>query len=230
MISIITFIDGSNDENNSNKHTIEQLFKKSIQSVIDQTYPAWELNIVIYNISDISDFDNNNLIYNYDFIQYNNRINIIKYHKNDVNTPIKALVKVTENECKYKYISILDINDLWSSNKLEIQKNTLLRNPEIDILGTRSQYKNDVSNIPEGDLYGYNLFKVNPFINSTVIIKKNVLKYIDIQDTNNANTNKNNTDKNNTNKNNTELYFILNYLWVKLAIFQEFGLILFEKL
>jgi hypothetical protein len=241
MISIITFIDGSNDENNSNKYTIEKLFKKSIQSVIDQTYPVWELKIVIYNISDISDisdFDNSNLNYNYDFIQYNNRIDIIKYDKNDVNTPSKALIKVTENECKYKYISILDINDIWSSNKLEIQKNTLLRNPEIDILGSKSQYINDASNIPEGDLYGYNLFKVNPFIHSTVIIKKNVLKYIDIQEiinintnknninknnTNKNNTNKNNTNKNNTNntnKNNTELSFILNYLWVKLAIFQ----------
>ena len=48
MISIITFIDGSNDKNNSNKHTIEQIFKKSIQSIIDQTYQDWELKIIIY--------------------------------------------------------------------------------------------------------------------------------------------------------------------------------------
>ena len=229
MISIITFIDGSNDKNNSNKHTIEQIFKKSIQSIIDQTYQDWELKIIIYNILNIESNDSNdsnesnesndsndiNYIYNYDFIQYNNKIKIIKYHKNDVNTLTKALLKIKKNECKYKYISILDINDIWSTNKLEIQKNTLLRNPEIDILGTRSQYKNDVSNISEGDLYYYNLFKVNPFVNSTVIIKKTMLKYIDIQEANNITTN-----KNNTNKNNTELYFILNYLWVKLAIFQ----------
>ena len=189
MISIVALVD-------SNNNSTDKAFDDSITSIINQTYKEWELKIVLYNIKQ----NDNSSIQNYKDID--NRIDIIKYFENEINTSPKALIKAAENGCKYNHIAILYMNDIWVPNKLELQTSILLKYPRIDVLGSKSIYESEVSCIPEGELYHYNILKTNPFINSTVIIKKNILKYI--EEVNPF----------------LEINVILNILWVQLAIQQ----------
>jgi hypothetical protein len=189
MISIVVLVD-------SNNNTTDKAFDDSITSIINQTYKEWELKIVLYNIKQ----SDTCFIQNYKEID--SRIDIIKYLENEVNTSSKALIKAAEHECKYHYIAILYMNDIWVSNKLDLQTSILLKYPRIDVLGSKSIYESEVSCIPEGDLYHYNILKTNPFINSTVVIKKNILKYLEVINPF------------------LEINIILNILWVQLAIQQ----------
>jgi Glycosyltransferase family 10 (fucosyltransferase) C-term len=215
MISIVTIIDKNiinnavkaDNPDNTNTHTIDTLFDKSITSIMNQTFKDWELKIILYNISHEKEITNNINI-NQIYKEIDDRIETIEYNNDAIiNTPSKAFLNIVKQHCKYNYIAVLNINDEWMPNKLEIQKNIILKHPQIDILGSKSQYKNEISNIPEGELYNINLLKVNPFINSTVIIKKDILKHLDDQNTN-------------ENRNEINMSLTLNYLWVKSAIFQ----------
>ena len=108
------------------------------------------------------------------------KIRIINYP--DVNTYTEALEKVVDEKCIYDYIALFDTMDIWAPNKLEIQSTKLTEFKRIEVLGTKSAYNDEVSNIPIDGLYNYNLFKINPFINSTVIFKRGILKYIALCD------------------------------------------------
>ena len=197
MISIIALINNGDNTNNYTEKSIDD----SITSIINQTYQVWELKIVLYNISHKDD----QTIQNYKEID--NRIDIIKYYESDINTPSKVLIKASENECKYKYIAILNINDIWAPNKLELQSNIILKFNRIDVVGSKSFYEKETLyvNIPEGELYHHNIFKINPFINSTVVIKKSILKYLE-------------TSIYTSISRDTNIELILNALWVQCAI------------
>ena len=189
MISIIALVD-------SNNNSTDKAFDDSITSIINQTYKEWELKIVLYNVKQ------NDTCFIQNYKDIDSRIDIIKYFENEINTSSKALIKAAEHECKYNHIALLYMNDVWVPNKLELQTNILLKYPRIDVLGSKSIYESEVSCIPEGELYHYNILKINPFINSTVVIKKNILKYLEIVNPF------------------LEINMILNILWVQLAIQQ----------
>ena len=128
------------------------------------------------------------------------------------------MVNVVENECKYNYISVLYINDIWLPNKIELQLHMILQNKQIDVIGSKSSYKNEISNTPDGYLRVYNILKINPFINSTVVFKKNVLKMREVDIESATETQQVLTNNNNSNNNNISI--ILNLLWVRLAMYQ----------
>ena len=193
MISIVALLDNTTIKNDS---ITDKAFDDSITSIINQTYKEWELKIVLYNIKQ----NDNSSIQNYKDID--SRIDIIKYFENEINTSSKALIKAAEHGCKYNHIAVLYMNDIWVPNKLELQTSILLKYPRVDVLGSKSIYESEVSCIPEGELYHYNILKINPFINSTVVIKKNILKYL--EEVNPF----------------LEINVILNILWVQLAIQQ----------
>ena len=195
MISIVCLI----DYDNNNNHT-DKAFDDSVTSVINQTYKEWELKIVLYNIKQ----NDTSLIQNYKDID--SRIDIIKYYDNEINTLSKALTRAVEQECKYNHIAVLYMNDIWVPDKLELQTGILLKYPRIDVLGSKSRHENEVSCIPKGELYHYNIFKINPFVNSTVVIKKNILKNLEIVNVNVVVP--------------IEIDNVLNALWVQLAIQQ----------
>jgi len=194
MISIIALVD------NKNNHNTDKAFDDSITSIINQTYKEWELKIVLYNINE------NDACFIQNYKDIDERIDIIKYFQNEINTPSKAMIKVASDECKYNYIAVLFINDVWVTNKLELTVDTLLKYPRIDVLGSESIYQNEKSGIPEGELYKINIFKINPYVNSSVVIKKNILNYLEVISEDLA----------------LEINAIFNVLWVQLAIQQCF--------
>ena len=180
MISIIALLD-----DNSN-NTVEKDLDNSITSVINQSYKDWELKIVLYN-STHNDNDNS-VIQKYK--NTDSRIDVIKYYNNESNalsnalstTPSKILTTTAEKHCKYSHIALLYMGDIWTSNKLELQMSIISKHHRIDVIGSKSSFGNELSCNPEGELYHYNILKVNPFINSTVVMKKNVLNRLEIND------------------------------------------------
>jgi hypothetical protein len=82
---------------------------------------------------------------------------------------------------QYDYIAILDVDDIWMENKLDIQ--SIYIDMEYDVIGTRCVYfeklEGTVPNIPVGDISDFDFRQVNPIINSSSIIKKHLCHWIE---------------------------------------------------
>lgn len=90
----------------------EKFIKKTIESVILQTYQNWEMLIV----DDCSPDNSNKIIENY--VSKDCRIKIIKL--NNSSGPAIARNKAIEN-AKGRFIAFLDADDVWLPQKLEKQ-------------------------------------------------------------------------------------------------------------
>jgi hypothetical protein len=79
--------------------------------------------------------------------------------------------------CKYDYIAILDVDDIWLPNKLEAQVE-LLKQDIYDVIGTKCVYfeslENVVPDIPTGDISDFDFKQVNPIINSSAVLRKDL--------------------------------------------------------
>ena len=152
-----------------------EYFEESFSSIILQNYTNWQLwiginghpkgSIVytkIYNI--IKQFANNYDIMLLDFGEPGNK-------SSTLNKMVKLLSK------DISYVALLDVDDIWYPNKLELQIPLLQRTAPFDIIGSNCQYFGPdiktqiIPNIPSGDFTNtYNFKSSNPIINSSVII------------------------------------------------------------
>lgn len=157
-----------------------EFLEQSLSSVISQTYKNWEV------IIGINGHEPNSLIektaiaivdkYNYD------NIKVIYYDTKGKSLTLNKMV----TDCKYDYVAILDVDDIWLPEKLELQIRYL---SNYDVAGTHCQYFGDVSHcpiIPFGDLSNFNFLFYNPIVNSSAIIKKElaIWKNVEIEDYN----------------------------------------------
>ena len=89
----------------------------------------------------------------------------------------KALNEMVKH-AKYNWIALLDVDDVWLTNKLQVQLNYMAN---YDVIGTRCIYFGDINNIvpriPIGDITSFDFLSVNPVINSTVILKKELCNW-----------------------------------------------------
>ena len=95
-----------------------QYIGKSIESVIGQTYPHWELIIV----DDCSTDDTDSVVANY---LSDERIH---YLKNEKNSGAAISRNYALREAKGKWVAFLDSDDLWLPEKLETQIAFMLEN------------------------------------------------------------------------------------------------------
>ena len=149
-----------------------EFINESIPSIIFQSYTEWELLIGINGHPPQSNIFKNVVSYiSSNYLDYKNKIKIFDfYHIKGKSNTLNEMIK----HCKYDYIALLDVDDIWSIEKLKIQSYFL---EKFDVIGTLCSYlKNDIiSNgpiLPIGDISKFNFFKINPIINSSVIIKK----------------------------------------------------------
>ena len=93
--------------------------RKSIESVINQTYKQWELLIVDDNSTDNTE----EIVKEYSLID--NRIQYIKFNENRG----AAVARNTAIDIsKGRFLAFLDSDDLWSKEKLEVQVKFMLEN------------------------------------------------------------------------------------------------------
>ena len=143
-----------------------EFIEESVSSVLRQTYENWELIIgvnghpqdsYVYKIA--QEYENkSNKIRVYDF--YN-----IQGKSNTLNEMIKY--------CNYDYVALFDVDDIWHDEKLSIQSQML---QYYDIIGSNciwfGERNNVIPPIPLGDISNINFSLVNPIINSSSVIRK----------------------------------------------------------
>ena len=139
-----------------------EFIHESVGSVINQTYDKWELLIGINGHSENSE------VYQIAKHYENDKFRVLDFYtiKGKSNT-LNEMMKY----CNYDYIAILDVDDIWHPEKLTIQSNYL----QYDVIGTQCIYFGDRSGSPTihvGDISTFNFFSVNPIINSSSIIRK----------------------------------------------------------
>ena len=140
-----------------------EFIEQSIDSIKNQTYKNWELIVGINGHPENSD------IYKISCKYQNDKIRVLDlFNYKGKSETLNQMIK----HCNYNYIALLDVDDIWLPNKLELQVPFL---DKYDIIGTKCIYFGDRNNIPNialGDLKDFNFFRFNPIINSSCIIKK----------------------------------------------------------
>jgi len=153
-----------------------EFIEESIESVLQQTFNGWEILI------GINGHPQNSEVYlkakEYEQKVLEGKIKVFDFFeiKGKANT-LNELVK----HAKYDYIALLDVDDIWLPEKLE--KQIPFIRLKYDVIGTNCIYFGNVykkSTIPLKELTYYNFKKVNPIINSSVIIKKELCDWNDI--------------------------------------------------
>lgn len=143
-----------------------EFIDESVQSILSQTYGEWEL------IIGINGHQQNSNIYliakQLETLSAKIKVHDLYNIKGKSNT-LNEMIKY----CKYDYIALLDVDDIWLPNKLEIQSRYLLN---YDVIGSNCIYFGDINGIvpkiPIGDISNFDFTQVNPIINSSSIIKK----------------------------------------------------------
>jgi glycosyltransferase involved in cell wall biosynthesis len=144
-----------------------EFIEESVSSVLNQTYNKWELLIGVNGHPENSDVFQKAKEYE----KLNKKIRVFDFH--DIKGKSNTLNKLIRF-CNYDYIALLDVDDVWHPQKLEIQSHLFIHN--YDIIGSRCIWFGDgpsiIPNIPTGDISDFDFSLVNPIINSSSIIKK----------------------------------------------------------
>ena len=143
-----------------------EFLNQSANSVINQSFNSWELIIGINGHPENSDIFFK--AKQYELID--SRITVYDLYKfKGKSRSLNEMIKY----CKYDNIALLDVDDIWYKKKLEIQSKFL---NNYDIVGSNCIWFGDIEGIvPKIPLYDFSKFnfaEVNPIINSSSIIKK----------------------------------------------------------
>jgi teichuronic acid biosynthesis glycosyltransferase TuaG len=149
-----------------------EYINESVTSVLDQTYDSWEL------IIGINGHNPDSIVYNMakNYEDLDQRIHVYDMHTiRGKSNALNAMLK----HCNGDWIAILDVDDCYFNEKLSKQV-PFMENYEI--IGTKCVYFENLAGtipqIPTGDITNFDFKKVNPIINSSCLIKKELaIKY-----------------------------------------------------
>lgn len=145
-----------------------EFISESVSSIILQTFDDWELIIGINGHPPDSEVFKN--AKKYELID--KRIKV--YDLFPIKGKAIALNQMIEF-CQYNYIALLDVDDIWYYKKLEIQHKFI---NNYDVIGSNCLWFGDINGvvpkIPIYDISNFNFAQVNPIINSSSIIKKDL--------------------------------------------------------
>lgn len=143
-----------------------EFINESVPSIINQTFSNWELIIGVNGHPENSEVYN--IAKSYEGID--KRIKV--YDLFEIKGKSNALNKMLEF-CSYDWIALLDVDDIWHHQKLEVQVKFL---NNYDVIGSNCIWFGDrpgiVPKIPQQDFSDFDFSKVNPIINSSSLIKK----------------------------------------------------------
>ena len=147
-----------------------EFIEESVSSVLNQTYDKWELLIGINGHPQDSEVYKIAKEYESKAGYPLGKIRVIDFYtiKGKSNT-LNEMISF----CKYNYVAILDVDDIWHPQKLEAQSNQI---EKYDVIGSNCIWFGDrpgvVPQIPTGDISNIDFSHVNPIINSSSIIRK----------------------------------------------------------
>lgn len=153
-----------------------EFINNSVSSVLIQSFNNWELIIGINGHPENSQIFHQAKIYE----KLDKRIKVFDLHQ--IKGKSKALNKMIEYS-SYDYIALLDVDDIWEYNKLEIQSKFIKK---YDVVGCNcilfGEINKIIPKIPQYDISTFNFFRVNPIINSSSIIRKELCGWNDLFD------------------------------------------------
>lgn len=150
-----------------------EFIDQSVQSIIEQTYKDWELIIGI-----------NGHVKGSDVYLQANKHQSTKISVYDM-TGLVGKGRTLNNMLKYAkfdWIALIDVDDIWYKGKLASQIEYM---KTYDVIGTQCRYFGDLNicpNIPFGDISKFDFKTVNPIINSSCLIRKNLCKWCEDKD------------------------------------------------
>ena len=145
-----------------------EFIEESVGSVISQSYTNWELLLGVNGHPEDSEIFR--IAKSYESRCESGKIRAYDFYtlKGKSNTVNEII-----NHCKYNYVAMLDVDDVWHKDKLLIQSEFL---EKYDVIGSRCIYfgeKNGiVPPIPLEDISDFDFKLVNPIINSSSITRK----------------------------------------------------------
>ena len=142
-----------------------EFLHEAIVSIQNQTFKEWEI------IIGINGYPANSAVFK--IAKKFESKNIRVYDLLNIKGKANALNKMLEY-CSYDWISLLDVDDKWLPQKLEVQ---LPYMKDFDVIGTSCEYfggRTGSPSIPYGDISNYDFKKENPIINSSCLLKKNL--------------------------------------------------------
>lgn len=146
-----------------------EFISQCISGIESQTYTHWEV------IIGVNGHEKNSKVFKKASEFSNEKIKVFDMY--EIKGKAKALNEMVKH-AKYNWIALLDVDDVWLANKLQIQLNYMAN---YDVIGTRCIYFGDINNIvpriPIGDITSFDFLSVNPVINSTVILKKELCNW-----------------------------------------------------
>jgi glycosyltransferase involved in cell wall biosynthesis len=143
-----------------------EFIEDSVSSVLRQTYVDWELIICV------NGHPQNSSVYTIakEYEQLSSKIRVLDLY--EINGKSNALNKMIKY-CSYNFVALLDVDDIWHDKKLELQSQMLNK---YDVIGSNCVWFGDrpgiVPQIPTGDISDFDFSKVNPIINSSCIVRK----------------------------------------------------------
>ncbi|BCX89353.1 glycosyltransferase EpsE epsE [Methylomarinovum tepidoasis] len=153
----------------------ERYLEESIDSILSQTFQNFEFIIV----DDASTDDTPRILKRY---RNHPKIRLLR-NKNNLGLPA-SLNRAIDLACGH-WIARQDDDDISYPNRLELQYNYILKNPEIVLLGTRAEFVDEELrtfaywDVPESHKDILKKIKwENPFCHSTVIFNKRAIKDI----------------------------------------------------
>ena len=143
-----------------------EFIEESVSSILRQNYDQWELLI------GINGHPQNSEVYKIakEYEKKSDKIRVFDFYeiKGKSNT-LNEMIKY----CTFNYIAILDVDDIWHDEKLSVQSQLL---NHYDVIGTKCIWFGDragvIPDIPVGDISKFNFSIVNPIINSSTLIRK----------------------------------------------------------
>jgi glycosyltransferase involved in cell wall biosynthesis len=144
-----------------------EFINDSVGSILEQTYTKWEL------IIGINGHTQNSEVYKIakKFGQKSNKIKVLDFY--EINGKANTLNEMIKH-CSYNYVAILDVDDIWHPQKLEVQSQFFINN--YDVIGSNciwfGEREGVIPPIPIGDISNFDFKMVNPIINSSSIIKR----------------------------------------------------------
>jgi len=143
-----------------------EFIEESVSSVLNQRYEQWELLI------GINGHPQNSNIYKIakEYEKKSDKIRVFDFYtirgkSNTLNEMIRF--------CNYNYVALLDVDDVWHPQKLEIQSNAL---NNYDVIGSKCIWFGDrpgvIPQSPIGDISNIDFSIINPIINSSSVIRK----------------------------------------------------------
>jgi glycosyltransferase involved in cell wall biosynthesis len=150
-----------------------EFINESVTSVLEQSFEDWELIIAINGHTQNS----NQYQIAKEYESISDKIRVYDFY--NVWGKAETLNSMIPY-CKYDYVAILDVDDVWYDNKLQFQKELL---GKYDVIGSQCVYFGDLEGIkptiPLGDISQFDFTKVNPIINSSVVIRKELCCWIE---------------------------------------------------